>query len=317
MEYTASFISSPIRLWLFLTALIPSIFCSIIVLYHLLSKRTQRRAINNHVIIILLFNNLIYEFIDIPLLLNFYRLQSVWSATPSLCVMWMFIDETLNSISTILIAWASVERYIIIFRSQWLSSARKRFLIHYLPLMLFVLYIIIFHVIVILFSSCINMYDYTREKCGESLCLHNTKLIETWNIIVNEILPGLIIVIFSIALLVRCLLQNHRIHQRLQWRKYRKMAIQLLSISMLYFILYIPVTSIKLVQLCCISQDGINSFEEYARFFSYYIIFLLPFVCYVSLPEVKWQFKKIFPCCHRQARLIHPRKMPVMHFVTK
>ncbi|CAF1484675.1 unnamed protein product [Rotaria sordida] len=313
MEYMDSFISNPVRFWLFLTALIPSVGCSIAILYYMLSSQTRRRAINNHVIIVLLFNNLIYELIDISLFLNYYRLDTVSPATQSLCLMWIFIDETLYTVSTIVVAWASIERHILIFHSQWLSSSRRRFLIHYAPLALLVSYIILFHFVIIIFPPCENTYDYTQEICGHPLCFHDSKLIGTWDSIAHNIIPTLTIVIFSITLLVRVLLQNRRMHQVVQWRKHRKMAIQLLSISMLYLFLYIPIMCIDLAELCCISHELGGHFEQYARFLSYYVIFLLPFVCLVSLMESVWQLKNIFPCWYRLTPIIHP----TIHFIPR
>ncbi|CAF3887164.1 unnamed protein product [Rotaria sp. Silwood1] len=262
----------------------------------MLSNQTRRHAINNHVIILLLFNNLIYELIDIPLFLNYYRLDTVSPATQSLCLMWIFIDEALYSVSTITVAWASIERHILIFHSQWLSSSRRRFLIHYVPLVSLVSYVILFHFVVIVFPPCENRYDYTQEICDHPLCFHDSKLIGTWDSVVNDIIPTLTIVVFSITLLIRVLLQNHRMRHVVQWRKHRKMAIQLLSISFLYFVLYIPIMCIELAEQCCISYELTNHFEKYARFFSSYVIFLLPFVCLFSLTESSWRLKNIFPC---------------------
>ncbi|CAF4049075.1 unnamed protein product [Rotaria sp. Silwood2] len=312
-----SFLSNPVRFWLFLTALIPSGGCSIAILYHMLSSQTRRRAIHNHVIIVLLFNNLIYELIDISLFLNYYRLDAVWPATQSLCLMWMFINEALYSVSTIAVAWASIERHILIFHNQWLSSTRRRFLIHYVPLALLVSYIILFHFIVIIFPPCENKYDYTQEMCGHQLCFHDSKLIGTWDSITHNIIPTLTIVIFSITLLMRVLRQNRRMHQVVQWRKHRKMAIQLLSISLLYFVLYIPIMCIELAELCCIHYELSNGFKQYARFFSYYVIFLLPFVCLASLMEKSWRLRNIFSCWYRPTQLVHPTALPTTRFVTR
>src|SRR3984957_20882315 len=75
-----------VRFWLLLLCEIPSIFCSLFVLFHLLFDRTLRHALNNHVIIVLLFIGLIYELIEISSILNFYRLNTVWPSTPAFCL---------------------------------------------------------------------------------------------------------------------------------------------------------------------------------------------------------------------------------------
>ncbi|CAF4527378.1 unnamed protein product [Rotaria sp. Silwood2] len=297
-------IPHPIRFWIFLISLITTLACSIFVLYHLLIDRTLRNALNNHVIIVLLFNNLMYQLIDIPLSLSFYHLGNVWPASPILCLFWMFIDETFLSLSLILVAGASIQRHILIFHKRWLSTDKKRFFIHYLPIVILSFYIIVFHFITILFPPCQNIFNYQLSVCGYPLCYYDIRLVLIWDIAINKILPTLTIVVFSIALLVRVLLQRRRMHQYVQWRKHRKMTIQLLAIAMLYLFLYIPLMIIELIQSCCMPAEvGVN-IEVYGEFFSYYVMFLFPFVSVFSLPNYKGKVKGVLLFCHRQIRSI-------------
>jgi hypothetical protein len=86
------------------------------------------------------------------------------------------------------------------------------------------------------------------------------------------------------------------------------MAIQLLSISVLYLILYIPEMIVEFVHLCGISEEIGEIFIVYADFFSYYVYFLFPFVCAGSLPQLTVKLKNLFPCCWRkQRRAIAPK----------
>ncbi|CAF4290223.1 unnamed protein product, partial [Rotaria magnacalcarata] len=48
-------------------------------------------------------------------------------------------------------------------------------------------------------------------------CLHNIKAFFTWETVVHRMLPNLIIVIVSVALLMRVFGQKYRTHQRVQW----------------------------------------------------------------------------------------------------
>ncbi|CAF1236903.1 unnamed protein product [Rotaria magnacalcarata] len=313
MEYADSAISNSVRFWLCLTAVIPSIGCSIAILYHILSNRTRRNALNNHVVVILLVNNLIYELIDISLFLNYYRLGVVWPASESLCLIWIYVDEALYTVSTVTVAWASIERHMLIFHDRWYSTPKRRFLVHYLPFAILVSYIFLFHFFVIITPPCKNTYDYTEEICGHPLCFHNNRVVGSWDTIAHDIIPTITIVICSISLLVRVVIKNRHIRKRFQWRKHRKMAIQLLSISYLYCVLYIPVVFIELTQLCCKSNLFSAHFQEYTRFFAYYVIFLLPFVYLVALMESSWRIKNIFPCWCRTTQTVYPTILHTTH----
>ncbi|CAF4028014.1 unnamed protein product [Rotaria sp. Silwood1] len=304
----------PIRFWVYLFSLIPSLACSIFVLYHLLIDKVLHNALNNHVIIVLLLNNLVYQLIDIPLSLSFYHLGNVWPASPILCLFWMFIDETLFSLSLILVGGASIQRHILIFHKQWLSTNKKRIFIHYLPIGVLCFYCIVFHFITILFPPCQNRFNYNMSVCGYPLCYYDIRPMLVWDIAINKMLPTLTIVVFSIALLVRVLLQRRRIHQHIQWRKHKKMTIQLLAIVMLYFFLYIPFMIIELIQSCCIPVNfGVN-YEVFGEFFSYYVMFLFPFVNVLSLPNYKGKIKDAFSFCHRQIRTIISVLLPLKYF---
>ncbi|CAF4619097.1 unnamed protein product, partial [Rotaria magnacalcarata] len=48
-------------------------------------------------------------------------------------------------------------------------------------------------------------------------CLHNIKAFFIWETVVHRMLPNLIIVIVSVALLMRVFGQKYRTHQRVQW----------------------------------------------------------------------------------------------------
>jgi len=306
-----------VRFWLFLTALIPSVICSIAVLFHILSNRNRRTAIHNHFIIILLINNLIYELIDVPLLLNYDRLGTVWPASEIFCVIWMFIDEALSSVSTVVVAWTSLERHMLIFHKQWFATVRGRVLLHYTPLVLLISYIILFHTFAILIPPCKNVFDYTEEICGRPLCYHNSKIIGTWDNIVNDIIPTIIVVMFSVSLLGRVIIKGRQIGRALQWRKHRKMAIQLLSVSGLYFFLYIPNMFIDLIHLCCVHENYSPDYERYVEFFSYYVIFILPFVCLGSLIQKAWQPNRCFPFRLRTTQEIHPQTPNPINIIVK
>jgi hypothetical protein len=131
----------------------------------------------------------------------------------------------------------------------------KRFFVHYLSLILLLTYCIIFYVVDSFFLYCENFFDDSYMIC---IALY------MWDAIVHQALPNLIIVVFSIALLARILYQKHRIHWAIQWRKYRTMIVQLLSISILYLIFAFPLTLMNLMYLCDFPDDAAGNFYEYS-----------------------------------------------------
>ena len=292
------------RFWLFLISFLPSFIFCVIVLYHLLRDRTRRRNLNNHLIIVLLFNTLLYELLSIPIFLAYYYVGILRPASPALCLFWTFIDSGLFTLALILVAWASIERYILIFHRNLVSTRKKRFFIHYLPLASIVIYCLVFHAVTVLFPPCDNEFHYALPLCGRPICLYEVNFVAIWDTVVNNMLPTLAIVVVSVALLVRVLLQKHRMRQQIVWRRHRKMTIQLLSVSALYFVLYMPPMLVELLQECCTEPEFGADYQLHAILFSYYVICLFPFLSAISLSGPAFTIKKLFPCCHKQS--VHP-----------
>jgi hypothetical protein len=119
--------------------------------------------------------------------------------------------------------------------------------------------------------------------------------------ICNLIIPTFIIFTSSLALLIRVLIQKASLSQGIQWRKQRKMTIQLLSISFLYLVFNFPRTILLIVDLCGIVTNTLTSVLVYSAFFAIYTLFLYPFVCCGSLPEIGTKLKKLFFCRKQQA----------------
>ena len=192
-----------IRFWLYIPVLIPSIICSVFVLYHLLSDRTFRRALNNHVIIVILSLGLFFELTDVVWLAHYYRVRNALFWTPAFCLIWVFLDVAGFVTVSFLVAWASIERHILIFHDKWVSTRRGRIFIHYTPLIIFLLYPIIFYIFIFFIISCEQPLDYTIIRCGYSYCALYIPAVGRFDSIVNSMVPIFSIVIFSVLLLVR------------------------------------------------------------------------------------------------------------------
>ncbi|CAF3970549.1 unnamed protein product [Rotaria sp. Silwood2] len=122
------------RFWMYLISNCASIVCSFFVLYYLLFKQTLRRALNNHVVIIIIVVNLITEVTDIPRILFRMCFEVVLLPIPFFCQLWQFIDAVSYTGAVKLVAWASIERHILIFNEGWMLTLKNRIRFHYMPI---------------------------------------------------------------------------------------------------------------------------------------------------------------------------------------
>lgn len=300
-----------IRFWTFLLCLIPSTVCSVFVLYHLLFDRTLRRALHNHLIIILLAICVVCQVTIYPWMLYFYDNGNYWERSLLFCSIWAFIDWGFYVSKMTLFAWTSIERHILIFHDRWLVTRKQRLLLHYLPPSLIFAYCLIFYSLMYLFPPCTNPLNYSKVLCV-SACLYDNSVFNFWETTVNQLLPNLTIVVFSIALLVRVLRQNRRVRRRIQWRKHRKMTVQLLSISLIYLIFSFPSTFVGFLSLFGVSIDARTTARQCVEFFSYLLILFYPFVCLSPLPELRAKVSKLlsFRRRHRRVTTISAEKLP-------
>ena len=277
----------PIRFWILLVFDILSISCSIFLLYLILTDRKLRQALNNHIVIVLLIINLVSQSIDNSLYLNYLRIGSVWPASPIVCLIWILVNYQFYVTSTLLVAFASIQRHILIFHRQWFSTRKRRRLLHHLPMIILLVYCITYScVLVSLILTNGYTFDYNSALCGElEKWIENYSALSIWNLIVNEILSAPIIIIFSIILFVKVIRQKHRIGQIVTWRKQRKMTIQLLSISVLFCLINLPPILLHVARLIPDEKHllGQRELQIYFSYFMYYQSIFLPFVCLISL----------------------------------
>ncbi|CAF3738503.1 unnamed protein product [Rotaria sordida] len=298
VDISISFIE---RFWIYLISNLASIICSIFVLYYFLFNRKLRRSLHNHVIIVLLIINLITEITDIPWILYYYKNGVVWIFSPLFCQFWKFIDGSTYVTIARLVAWTSIERYILIYNDNWMSTKKKKILLHYMPISIIVIYGFILYIIINFFLSCNHPYYSTKIFCGFYSCAHDSRGYSMFEFITGGITNGIIIAIFSLSLIIRLIIQKHRVNQQVKWRKHRKMVIQLISIILLFYIFYLPNVITGILSNCGVPWSYVENFVAYGQFFSYYIHFLLPFVCAGTLPNLKNKIKNILRLspCHK------------------
>ena len=92
----------------------------------------------------------------------------------------------------------------------------------------------------------------------------------------------------SSGLILRVLLQKRRMRRAINWQQHRKMIIQALSIAFLYVIILLPYTIVYIIRnIYGISSYFIRAFYHYINCFTYVVILFYPFVCALTLPELK------------------------------
>ena len=291
---------SSVQFWTFLIFEIPSLACTIFLLYHLLSNAKLRRTLDNHVIIILLLLTFFIEVFDNPLYIDAYRFgghgNSFHMSIP-VCLMWWFIDYGFYGAITVYLAWGSLERHVLVFHHRLLRTSRQKFFFHYIPLTVISIYLLGFYIAVIFVPPCENTFDFHSLACGLAPCYEELSYLKTWDYLVNGIFFTFIETISSLTLIIRVLWQKRRLHQRMNWRKHRKMAFQLLSISCLTLTIVFPQSLIFVIR-----QIGGTKMIEfgavinpYLFYFYTFVVFLLPFTCLAHSPELckkLWRFQR-------------------------
>ena len=272
-------------------------------MYHLLFDRRLRQALNNHVIIVLTFINITSQLLDIPFILHYYRFQDTWKISIGFSLFSTLIDMESFSALSILFAWATIERHILIFHDRWTSTARRRFTFHYLPIIVLLLYCFIYYIIVIIIKSCPGMIIQNPILGVPSPCSYDDRLILMWDLVCHQILPSCIIGISSIALLLRILCQKVHLQRPIRWHKQRKMAIQIFLITIL-FMLNFPWTCLSVCLIFNINIDSNGDATRILFYFPYYIVLLFPIVCCMTLPSLRMKLKRLLICCRQQHRVI-------------
>ncbi|CAF0745279.1 unnamed protein product [Adineta ricciae] len=294
-----------IRFWLILLFDVPSLLCSFCLLFHILNDRTQRHALYTHTILVLLIANLPIQLLDAGLYLSVLHNGVVQPSEPIVCLFWMFADNGFYALGINLLTWLAIERHILIFHDRWVANRRGRFLFHYFPLFFIITYIFLFYIIGIFILPCDNVYNYSALYCGVYPCLEWNDFLNTWETVVHYCVPVILESIVSTGLLVRVQWQKRRLRQSIQWRKQRRMIIQLLLISGINIPLNLPLYIIYIAQYCGLHWDISLQPKLWFYFLSYSVILFFPFASLCQFPALRKQMRKKF-CCIIDRSPCHP-----------
>ncbi|CAF1338538.1 unnamed protein product [Adineta ricciae] len=288
----------------------PSVLCNSLFVFYLIKDRNLRLAIHHHAILALLIVSLLTNLIEIPRILHYLRTGSVGTHSSISCLLWQWLDYLFYGQANLLMLWASFERHILVFHGYLVSTSRGRLLIHYLPLLFIVFYLIFFYIIVIFFHSCEKQFDFTSPLCGQP-CFTQYPVISLYDLFAHSWLPTFFITLFSVALVIRVINRKRPVaRQDIPWRKHRRMILQLLSISTLYFSCMGPYTLIQVID----SLIGLPSTAAYIKnvylFYVYWLLtLLLPYVCIGCLPEVTNKIRRQVKNWNNRENMIMPTSL--------
>ena len=270
-----------------------SILCTLLIFVHVYCNWTTivSKALQNHAILLIVLISFTYTALDLPFTISSYRLGYDIYRTAFFCQWWYWIDDTLISLSLLITAIASLQRYILIFKSHLLRVRRTRWLLHYLPLIAGLVYSPLFYLIVIFFYPCdrsaIPGNSDDALHCSSPCYTNNTVLMNTdW--ILHSVLPLLVIILSHVVLIgwIICTMRPFQREQTNMRKKQKKLTFQLLAFASLYFIGWTPSTIVSVLE-----AFGLTELQEhmatltYVYFMSYFICPLQPFICLFVLPE--------------------------------
>ena len=273
------------RLVLLVVALIFSISCYFLVTVAIWKTRAvTRRRLHHHVVLALLACNFPLLTIELPITLLFSYFGHVPIESDRFCAFWVTFNYGLYTGGVYLMAFASVERYFLIFHDRFIY--RWRFLVHYLPMIVCFFYPLTFYSVVVNVYPCEHVYLYDAYVCGGD-CYQFETVLGTIDYMIHIVVPLTMIVVGTLVLLVRVTHQKRAMRQANTWRKSRLMYIQLLSVSILYSVVWIPFVIISLIRLFYdpfFLQDAILLIMNYCL---YICPLASPLIALVGLPEVR------------------------------
>ncbi|CAF4144352.1 unnamed protein product [Adineta steineri] len=303
--------SYPIDFWIAFASSIICVLCSLLVLYCLLFYRTLRSALSNHIIILLLILIIIrtLEFLGT----TFYGFASDQFMLPLgfSFLFSYFCDYGLYSIQIILVLWANIERHILIFHNQWISTKKKRFYVHYMPPMLLLIYSLLFYILITFNPFCDSSQLNFVPGIPPSPCALNNAIIATVDILLHHIIVILLIAILSIALIVRVILQKQRLNQPIQWQKHRRMMIQMIFTSIFYLICDAPWAILVFIVKNNLLQYNLDTPLIVALTLRNYVMYLYPFICLASLSELRSKMKDTFLCWRHRSQVVPLRTITI------
>lgn len=105
--------------------------------------------------------------------------------------------------------------------------------------------------------------------------------------------------------MIRVIEKKRRVAQRGLWRRNRRLILQLLSVSILYFIVWVPILFCFLMMLFTSNIVVLTLSVSYLNYYQYTGMLLYPFICLIGLKEVQEALKQQIQWLKRQSVKVH------------
>ena len=135
-----------------------------------------------------------------PLVLFHLYTGASLSQSEEFCKFWSVQDFVLGGIILMLMSYGSVERNLLIFYRPFLF--RHLIVLHHVPIVLCIVYPLVFYTSIIYGYPCVNALDYTMNLCGGP-CFTFDRVPSVLDLLVNLALVELIGVFANIVLVTR------------------------------------------------------------------------------------------------------------------
>jgi len=122
----------------------------------------------------------------------------------------------------------------------------------------------------------------------------------------NVCAPVVIGAVATTALIIRVFIQKRRVAQRDMWRRNRRMAVQLASVSIMYIVVWISSVVCFVIPLIVPNPFALELATAVLNYVQYLSCLLCPFMCLIGLPEIRESIKKIFTRSNNVQPLTHP-----------
>lgn len=184
-----------------------------------------------------------------------------------------------------LMNFGSVERYLLVFHRNFIH--RHVILLHYLPMIICIVYPVLLYVGLIFFYPCINQFDYTLITCGGP-CYFYEAALSTFDQLINIGLPLTAATITNAALIIRILCQKRRMKQQNMWKKNCRLVLQLISFVIIHNLIWMSLLYLTLIMLYAKIDDPIfiQLNTDTLPYGIYVVILLCPCILIFSLHEL-------------------------------
>ena len=274
--------------------------------------RELRNLFSNQIIICVLICSFLVTTVDIPLTLPFlydYFYITTLRNPYTFCLFWLVYEYTLYSMILWLVAFASLERYLLIFHQQIvLKTKRRKFFVHYLPILFVILFCCVWDIYLILLYPCQQtQLDYSQLVCGGSCYQFSENsflLMIDWTL--SSLLPIFLVMLFNLILILHVLHQKRKMTKNLgsmqlrkTWRRTRKMFAQLLPIALIFLLFQLPYVVVNVVGST--QESFISSASFYTNYLPYCLEIFMPFAVLMNQKKIKDHLLRL---CTRRMRAV-------------